>query len=175
MVYTCTTCPSRPSPIRTSIPAAAAVVTTTFGISTSYWYLAPCPWRTSTSTIPLLPTLSSGRMMLTACPLHCAAAGPFVATGNIAFVSSRVIHSPLQYLARRMAPTAHFSCSTSPASRTHSSATLARADISAACLSHSGSGAILSMPSSPGNAYCHVSPVCGCTWYVRLAMHRPFI
>ena len=78
-------------------------------------------------TIPLLPTLSSGRMTWTACPLHCAAASPFVATGNIAFVSSRVIHSPLQYLARRMAPTAHFSCSTSPASRIHSSATLARA------------------------------------------------
>ena len=86
-------------------------------------------------------------------------------------MSSRVIHSPLRYLTRRMAPNAHISCSTPPVSRTNSSATLARADISALRLSHSGSGAILSMPLSPGNAYCHVSPVCGCTWYVRLAMH----
>ena len=90
--------------------------------------------------------------MWTACLLHCAAAGPFVATGNIAFVSSRIIHSPLRYLARRMAPTADFLCSTPSVSCTHSSANLARADISAPCLSHSGSGAILSMPSSPGNA-----------------------
>ena len=117
--------------------------------------------------------------MWTACPLHCAAAGPFVATGNIAFVSSCVIHSPLRYLARRMAPTAHFSCYTSPAYRTHSSATLARADISAPCLSHSGSGAILSMLSSPGNAYCHVPPCVGahgtCGWPCTPSLHpAPF-
>ena len=62
--------------------------------------------------------------MWTACPLHCAAAGPFGAMGNINFVSSRVIHSPLRYLARRMAPTVHFvpvPGSAPPACRTHSS------------------------------------------------------
>ena len=105
-------------------------------------------------TAPVFVGLGSGRMMWTACLLHCVAAGPFVATGNMAFVSSRVIHSPLWYLARRMAPTAHFSCSTSPASRTHSSATLARADISAPCLSHSGSGPILRVESKERKVRC---------------------
>ena len=152
MVYTCTACLSRLSPIRTSIPAAAAAVTTTLGTSTSYWYRAPCPWRHSTSTIPLPPTLSPGRMMWTACPLHCAATGPFRRHGEYRLcVLPRHPFSPA-IPRTRMAPTAHFSCSSPPVSRTHSSATLARADISVPCLSHSGREAILSMLSSPGKA-----------------------
>ena len=112
------------------VAQAACTHTTTAASAGRPSTLAPCPWRTSKSTVPLSPNLSSGRSMWTACPLHCAAAGPFVATGNINFVSSRVIDSPLRYHAPGMARTVHFvpvSCSAPPTLRTYSAATLARA------------------------------------------------
>ena len=79
-----------------------------------------------------------------------------------------VIHSCLCYFARRMTPTAHSPSHSSPvpishARCTHSPTTLASADIPLPCSTQSGRGGIPSMPSSPGNAKCHVSPVCRCT------------